>query len=128
MKKITLVMVLGLFMLGACTDDMTDAMLSVAEDEMQNVDVSKNDRLYAVKQVKRSSEAQRAVAVTGKLWLNGETIKIKFLNGTEDQQEMVKEYGAEWLEYANLSFEYVEDPTEADVKIGFDYDPYPYVS
>jgi hypothetical protein len=130
MKKITLVMLLGVFMLGACTDDMTDAMLSVAEDETQNVEVSKNDRLYAVRKIKRSSEAQRAVAVTAKLWENGDTIKIKFLNGGVPIRNKVIAYGAEWMEYANIHFKYLEygSNENADVKIGFDYDPYPYVS
>jgi hypothetical protein len=38
------------------------------------------------------------------------------------------EYGAEWLEYINLSFEYVGDNDSADVKIGFEYGDCPYVS
>jgi hypothetical protein len=38
------------------------------------------------------------------------------------------EYGAEWLEYINLSFEYVGDNDSADVKIGFEYGDCPFVS
>lgn len=55
-----------------------------------------------------------------KTWWPGQTIKIKFLNGSSSIQEKVKTYAAEWLDYANLTFEYVDKAEYADVKIGFD--------
>lgn len=64
----------------------------------------------------------RAVAETDKLWEPGDTIRIKFQNGTSALQDEVKQYAAEWLTYANLTFMYVAPGEDADVKIGFDTD------
>ena len=33
---------------------------------------------------------QRAIALVGKQWINGSTIKIRFMNGTQDQKDMVE--------------------------------------
>lgn len=70
--------------------------------------------LYALKQI----QTTKGIAPKDKLWTNGQTIKIKFLNGTEAQKNTVKQYAAEWLNYANLQFDYVESGN-ADVKISF---------
>ena len=76
--------------------------------------------LWTQKQVERV--ATRAVAETDKLWEPGDTIRIKFQNGTPALQDEVKQYAAEWLTYANLVFLYVAPSEDADVKIGFDTD------
>lgn len=76
--------------------------------------------LWTQKQVERV--ATRAVAETDKLWEPGDTIRIKFQNGTTALQDEVKQYAAEWLTYANLVFLYVAPSEDADVKIGFDTD------
>ncbi len=52
-------------------------------------------------------------------WQTGQTIKIKFLDGTQIQHEKVKEVASEWLNYANLKFEYVSEGY-ADIRIGFE--------
>jgi hypothetical protein len=133
MKKIKLLMLLGIFMLGACTNEMQDAQLPAVGDDTQNVLMSKTERLYAVKKPRSggSGMTPQAVAVINKLWAHQDTVKIKFLNGNQDVRDKVVEYGAEWLEYINLSFEYVGDNDPSDVKIGFEYEnenPCPYVS
>lgn len=53
-------------------------------------------------------------------WENGQTIKIKFLDGDNNVQEKVKKYAAEWEKYANLNFEYVTQNEYADIRIGFE--------
>lgn len=52
-------------------------------------------------------------------WQIGQTIKIKFLDGTIAEQEVVKLYAGEWLKYANLTFEYVPSDQDAVIRIGF---------
>ncbi|HCO67814.1 MAG TPA: hypothetical protein DIT04_08695 [Dysgonomonas sp.] len=61
----------------------------------------------------------RATSLNGKTWGNGATIRIKFLNGSTIAQNKVKEVASEWLNYANLKFEYVASSENADVKIAF---------
>ncbi|KZS88164.1 zincin [Sistotremastrum niveocremeum HHB9708] len=52
-------------------------------------------------------------------WPNGSTLRIKFLDGTEEQHRRVKKHAAEWLKYAYLGFSYVTSG-DADIRISFD--------
>ncbi|MFK7993968.1 MAG: DVUA0089 family protein [Granulosicoccus sp.] len=61
----------------------------------------------------------RAVSLIGKQWVNGTTITIRFLDGTDDQKSMVREFAPQWTEHANLVFKFTDDPT-AVVRITFD--------
>lgn len=111
--KLIVVLAVALF-LGAC--QKYDAC---TPDEHAGTD-GKRVILWTQKQVERV--ATRAVAETDKLWEPGDTIRIKFQNGTSALQDEVKQYAAEWLTYANLTFMYVAPGEDADVKIGFDTD------
>lgn len=110
MRKI--LSLLMLFALFACTKDEMVQKLAV-----QNTD--SDFKFYGIKYVDKPQT--RGVALKDNLWENGQTIKIKFLNGSETQKGKVKEFAAEWLEYANLNFEYVTGTEKSDVRIAFDY-------
>lgn len=64
-------------------------------------------------------------------WESGQTIRIKFLNGSNFLQEKVKEYSNKWTKYANLNFEFVTINENADIKISFkwnnDYGSWSYI-
>ena len=61
-----------------------------------------------------------AVGVRRKYWPNGSTIKIAFIGGTAAQRKFVQETAAQWLVFARgLSFEYVTDLSQSDVRISF---------
>lgn len=62
---------------------------------------------------------QQAAGINDRFWKTGRTITIKFLGGTATQQEMVKRAAAQWLEYANVEFDYVGPGQGADVRISF---------
>lgn len=66
-----------------------------------------------------SNFGERLALEKGKFWDNGQTIRIKFLEGTQSQKEFVKKTCIEWLNYANLKFEFVESG-ESEVRIIFD--------
>lgn len=51
------------------------------------------------------------------LWATGTTIQISFLDGTSTQQDFVRSVALEWLEHANLSFEFTDTP--GAVRISF---------
>lgn len=61
------------------------------------------------------------LAPKGKQWVNGSTLSIRFLDGTADQQAMVREFAPIWTEHANLHFEFTDDP-RAKIRVTFDAD------
>ncbi|HET8934972.1 MAG TPA: M12 family metallopeptidase [Polyangiales bacterium] len=61
----------------------------------------------------------RAISPLRKQWVNGSTIRIRFLSGTAAQQKMVKDIAPEWTKYANLNFEFTTDP-RAEIRVAFD--------
>jgi hypothetical protein len=61
----------------------------------------------------------RAIAPVGKTWMNGSTLRVRFLGGTAAQQRIVKEQAGWWTEHANLRFEFGDAP-DAEIRIAFD--------
>ena len=61
-----------------------------------------------------------SIAIADKRWLNGSTIKICFLEGTAEQIEMVKDVAMQWVKYANLTFEFVDNIIDSDIRVRFD--------
>lgn len=60
----------------------------------------------------------RAISPIGRSWLNGSTLQVRFINGTEAQRAIVKEQAGWWTQYANLKFDFNQSP-QADVRISF---------
>lgn len=114
MRRFKLIVLLAVLFLGACQKfDACTPKESAGTDGKRAI-------LWTQKQVE--GVASRAVAETDKLWEAGDTIRIKFQNGSLALQDQVKQYAVEWLTYANLVFLYVDASEDADVKIGFDMD------
>lgn len=61
----------------------------------------------------------RAISPLHKQWVNGSTIRIRFLSGTARQKDMVRDIAPEWTKYANLNFEFTDDP-RAEIRVTFD--------
>jgi len=68
---------------------------------------------------KKASAKPGAAIIDWPLWRPGQTIKIKFLDGSETEREKVKKYASEWAIYANLNFVYVPKNENADIRIAF---------
>lgn len=116
MEKIGFMMLGMLFFLMGCQKEGT-----IAPEQAKTWT---KEHLWMVRTVE-GQPLTRAVAVKDKLWQAGDTIRIKFLPGGSDSPAMeakVRQYAAEWLQYAGLYFEYVGVADSADVKIGFDLD------
>ena len=67
----------------------------------------------------RSGGRTRAISPIGKLWMNGSTLRVRFLGGTAAQQAKVKEQAAWWTAHANLRFDFNNAP-DAEIRIAFD--------
>jgi hypothetical protein len=61
----------------------------------------------------------RAIIEFRKLWINGSTLRVRFMGGTNAQKAKVKEQAAWWTEHANLTFEFIDVPG-AEIRIAFD--------
>ena len=61
----------------------------------------------------------RAIIVIRKLWPNGSTLRVRFMEGTSDQQALAKEQAGRWTNHANLKFEFNNAP-DAEIRITFD--------
>jgi len=61
----------------------------------------------------------RAISPKGKQWINGSTLKIRFMNGSREQRDLVQRFAPEWTQHANLVFEFTDDP-RADIRVTFD--------
>lgn len=69
----------------------------------------------------------KGIAQKYKLWSNGTTIKVKFLNGSNDYKQKVKSFAKEWEKYANIKFDFIESG-DAHVRIGFDWNNERYIT
>ena len=62
---------------------------------------------------------QRAIIQFRKLWVNGSTLRVRFLDGSTRQQAIAKEQASWWTRHANLQFEFGND-ADAEIRISFD--------
>ena len=61
----------------------------------------------------------RAALVKNSKWTPGETISISFIDGTPEQQALVKKFAVGWIEgLANLNFSWM-NPPDTDIRISF---------
>ena len=60
----------------------------------------------------------RAITPIGKLWINGSTLRVRFLGGTSAQQAVVKQFAPQWTDHANLHFDFGE-AADAEIRIVF---------
>lgn len=69
--------------------------------------------------VMRGRGPARAVFEFRKMWINGSTLRVRFLGGSAAQRAIAREQAGWWTEHANLRFEFGEAP-DAEIRIAFD--------
>lgn len=67
----------------------------------------------------RRGGPMRAISPIGVLWMNGSTLRVKFMGGNNKQKAIAKEQALWWTEHANLKFEFGNDPN-SEIRISFD--------
>lgn len=62
----------------------------------------------------------RAIFLFRKMWISGSTLRVRFLEGSSQQQALVKEQARWWTDqaHANLSFDFNNAP-DAEIRIAF---------
>lgn len=61
----------------------------------------------------------KAAILNGKLWTNGQTIRIRFLGGDAFLQGKVMQFAKQWEEFVNVKFQVVTSGT-AEIRVAFD--------
>ncbi|MGH7796106.1 MAG: M12 family metallopeptidase [Candidatus Binatia bacterium] len=67
----------------------------------------------------RQRGRERAIAPIGKTWMNGSTLRVRFLSGTTNEQATAREQAGWWGQSANLNFDFNNAPN-AEIRIAFD--------
>lgn len=82
--------------------------------------LSPADRLHVVENNLVPSLMIGSLAlVTGKLWQNGRTLRITFMDGPSTVRSRVIELARQWQDHANLYFDFLDDGLESDIRISF---------
>jgi hypothetical protein len=66
-----------------------------------------------------ASARLRAIALIGKTWMNGSTLRVRFMGGTPAQQAIARTQAGWWSQAANLKFEFGH-AADAEIRISFD--------
>jgi len=74
-------------------------------------------RLQMTKPVR--SGIRRAISPIGKTWMNGSTLRVRFMGGTPTEQIVAKQQADWWAQVANLKFEF-NNALNAEIRITFD--------
>jgi hypothetical protein len=61
----------------------------------------------------------RAISPIGKTWMNGSTLSVRFMGGSNAQRAKTREQAGWWQAVANLVFDFNDAPN-ADLRISFD--------
>ena len=67
----------------------------------------------------RRGGGTRAIMPIGKRWMNGSTLRVRFIGGTTTQQTKAREQALWWTAFANLQFDFNNAP-DAEIRIAFD--------
>ena len=67
----------------------------------------------------RRDDRVRAVFEFRKMWINGSTLRVRFIGGTASQHALVKDQAAWWTQHANLHFDF-NNALDAEIRIAFD--------
>jgi hypothetical protein len=61
----------------------------------------------------------RAISPIGKTWMNGSTLRVRFMSGAPAEQAVAREQAGWWSQVANLRFDFNNAP-DAEIRITFD--------
>ncbi len=129
-NKVNFFSLLSIFVIGfsvsSCKkQDVAD--ISPLSDVIVDKQICITDFVATAEGYGQSVQTESAILKNYK-WVNGETIKIKFLSGTIGAQNKVKKIASIWLNHANVKFQWVASGDNADIKISIASDGTNYVT
>jgi hypothetical protein len=76
--------------------------------------------LFRQQRTVKTRGGSKAVFEFRKMWINGSTLRVRFMSGgTAAERALVKKQAMWWSEHANLTFEFIDVP-DAEIRITFD--------
>lgn len=61
----------------------------------------------------------RAIAPMSKMWMNGSTLRVRFIGGSAEQWRVARQQARWWSDSANLRFDFDADG-DAEIRVAFD--------
>lgn len=84
-----------------------------------------NDPSYFLRKHRRAGATFHPYKIAleaGKLWRPGQTLRIRFLDGSSVQRERTEAHASKWLAHANLKFDF-KGGAGAEIRVSFTFDP-----
>ncbi|MEO4016027.1 MULTISPECIES: M12 family metallopeptidase [Pseudomonas] len=90
-------------------NNIEDCNLIQWPDDQQSYDVAVNENPENAGSA-TGTRRKRSLINYSKLWANGRTLKIAFIDGPNDEhKQKIIDAASQWLPYINLKFEFVDD-------------------
>jgi hypothetical protein len=108
-----------------CVDRVIPMELKVVAARRSRQVNSHNDpgpQLQKVRRMGVSGHPLKMALETGKRWKPGQTLNIRFLDGSARQRAKVREKASEWLQYAELKLNW-KGGAKSEIRISFSADP-----
>jgi hypothetical protein len=108
-----------------CVDRIVPLDLKVVAAQRSRAVNALNDpgpNLAKLRRMGVSAHPLKLALETGKRWKPGQTLNIRFLDGSAHQRAKVQEKASEWLAYTNIKLNWRGGKT-AEIRISFSADP-----
>ena len=63
-------------------------------------------------------DPMHAIIVIRKMWPNGQTLRVRFMGGTQEQQALAQEQAGWWSQHISLNFDF-NNAADAEIRISF---------
>jgi hypothetical protein len=70
-----------------------------------------------------SMHPAKMALLAGKMWKRGRKLGIYFLDGSKIQRQKASQHAVQWLNYANVQFDFSVPRANSDIRISFQSDP-----
>lgn len=99
---------------------LKDPTVAAFQPDIRNIlDIGENElTVAAASQAVEKSALRPGIGDQALLWELGRVLKIRFLDGARKLHDKVEKAASQWLDYANLSFDF-GDHADAEIRVSF---------
>jgi len=101
--------------------DQLSAVLAASPSPTPDTEEAPRSKTTRTDHDRREAAKRPKVGTRARLWDVGSTLKVRFLDGSTALHSKVEDAAVQWLEYANLKFEFGDDK-KAQLRISFKQD------